>query len=275
MDGTRVTSEMERLKHRLNAVWSSADFGRIATSFEAGAIQFVGRLGLSSGVSVLDVACGTGNLAIPAARKGADVTGLDIVPEFIGQARSVARAEGLGAKFDVGDAESLPYADGSFDVVMSMFGAMFAPRPDVVVDELTRVCKAGGVIAMANWTPGGFVGEMFKITGKHVPPPAGMPSPLRWGDEDTVCERFGSKVSDLVVTRRMIDFVFPFGAADVVEHFRKFYGPTLKAFETLGDDKRQAALRKDLEELWAVNNASGNGSTLVTSEYLEVKAIRA
>lgn len=275
MEAVKMTSEMEMLKSKLRATWSSGDFGRIATSFEAGAIQFVGRLDLKPGISVLDVACGTGNLAIPAARKGAEVTGLDIVPELIDQANAIARAEDLDVEFDVGDAESLPYAHGTFDVVMSMFGAMFAPRPDLVADELKRVCKPGGVIAMANWTPTGFIGQMFKATAKHVPPPAGMPSPLLWGDEDTVRERFDEGISNLTLTRQTVDFIFPFSPADVVEHFRQFYGPTLKAFESLGDAEREAELRRDLEELWISNNTSENGSTCVVSEYLEVKAVRA
>ena len=274
MDATKMTSEMEMLKSKLRNTWMSGDFGRIATSFEGGAIQFVGRLDLKPGVSVLDVACGTGNLAIPAARKGAEVTGIDIVPELIDQANGIAKAEDLDVEFDIGDAESMPYHEATFDIVMSMFGAMFAPRPDVVASELKRVCKPGGVIAMANWTPTGFIGQMFKTTAKYVPPPAGMPSPLLWGDEDAVRERFEDGVSDLTLTRRTIDFLFPFAPVDVVEHFRKFYGPTLKAFESLGDTGRQAELRNDLEELWSKANASGNGSTLVASEYLEVRAIR-
>jgi len=273
MDGTKMTSEMEMLKQKLTATWMSGDFGRIATSFESGAAQFVERLDLKPGVKVLDVACGTGNLAIPAACTGADVTGLDIVPDLIDQARKIADTLGVNAPFDVGDAEAMPYGDESFDVVMSMFGAMFAPRPDVVASELKRVCKPGGLITMANWTPGGFIGQMFKITGKYVTPPAAMISPVLWGDENTVSERLSGGIADLQLTRRMIDFVFPFGPSDVVERFRQFYGPTLKAFESL-DDNTRPALRAELEELWASNNTATDGTTFVSAEYLEVKAVR-
>jgi len=272
MDGKKTQSEMELLKQKLTSTWMSGDFGRIATSFETGAAQFVERLDLKPDMTVLDVACGTGNLAIPAACTGADVTGLDIVPDLIVQAQNIADTLGVKASFDIGDAEAMPYADETFDVVMSMFGAMFAPRPDVVASELKRVCKPGGLITMANWTPSGFIGQMFKITGKYVAPPAGMISPILWGDEDTVRERLSEGITGLELTRRTIDFVFPFGPADVVEHFRQFYGPTLKAFESLDADT-QPALRADLEGLWANNNTATDGTTLVSAEYMEVKAV--
>jgi SAM-dependent methyltransferase len=167
----------------------------------------------------------------------------------------------------------LPYEDASFDVVLTMFGAMFAPRPDLVASELLRVCRPGGVIAMANWTAEGFVGQMFKATGKHVPPPTGMPSPILWGNEDAVRERFGDNVSEIQMIRRDIEFVLPFGPVDAVEHFRKYYGPTQKAFEAAGQN--EPALRRELEELWAANNKATDTTTLVSSEYLIVKAKRA
>src|SRR5215204_973348 len=158
-----ATSELAALKTKLRATWIAGDFGEIARFYADQAEDFVKRLDLKPGMKVLDVACGTGNLAIPAAKTGADVTGVDIAPNLVEQARENAKREGLNAKFDEGDAEALPYADGSFDVVMTMFGAMFAPRPDKVAEELIRVCRSGGRIAMANWTPTGFVGEMFKL----------------------------------------------------------------------------------------------------------------
>jgi SAM-dependent methyltransferase len=272
MEGTKITSEMEALKNRLSDTWTSGDFGRIATSYQAGAVEFVERLRLNPGARVLDVACGTGNLSIPAAAAGADLTGLDIVSGLIDQARATARARGINARFDVGDAEAMPYEDESFDVVMSMFGAMFTPRPDVAASELVRVCKPSGTIAMANWTPSGFIGQMFRLTAKHVRPPAEMPSPLLWGDQDTVRARLNEAVAELSLTPRTINFVFPFGPAEVVEHFRQFYGPTLKAFEALGDGGD--ALRRDLVGLWAENNQAADGTTFVSSEYLEVKATR-
>ncbi len=276
MDGTKLTTEMEQLKNKLRATWMSGDFGRIATSFEAGAVEFVERLDLKSGQLVLDVACGTGNLAIPAAKAGASVAAIDIAPDLVDQAIALASAAGVDIEFDVGDAESMPYEDDSFGVVMSMFGAMFAPRPEVAAEEMKRVCRPGGFIAMANWTASGFIGQMFKITGKHVTPPQGMPSPILWGDEETVRGRFAEGISDLTLTPRTIDFIFPFGPEEVVEQFRMFYGPTLKAFESLGaDTDASAGLRRDLEELWGAHNKADDGTTLVTSEYLEVRAVRA
>lgn len=274
METTEMTTEMEALKSKLRATWIAGDFGEIAKSIAKGGEEFVERLNVTPGMKVLDVACGTGNLALPAARAGADVTGVDIAPNLIEQARTNAEAEGLNAKFDVGDAEALPYADGEFDVVMTMFGAMFAPRPDVTASELIRVCKPGGRIAMANWTPAAFTGQMFKTQSQHVPPPAGMPSPLQWADEAAVRERFAEGVSDLQMTKRQIEFTYPFGPAEVVEHFRKYFGPTQKAFESL-DDAAQDALRKDMVELWTEHNHGTDGTTVVTSEYLEVIAVRA
>src|SRR5215218_6676284 len=186
MDSAKLVSDLDNLKNRLRATWIAGDFGRIAKSIEIGAREFVEELRLVKDDKVLDVACGTGNTAIPAARTGAAVTGIDIAPNLIEQAVERNNTEGLDAIFEVGDAEALPYADNSFDVVMTMFGAMFAPRPDVTANELKRVCRSGGLISMANWTPEGFVGQMFKTTGKHVTPPAGMPSPLLWGTEAVV-----------------------------------------------------------------------------------------
>lgn len=274
MESTEMTTEMQALKSRLRATWIAGDFGEIAKSIETGAGEFVARLDLKSGMRVLDVACGTGNLAIPAAKTGADVTGIDIAPNLIEQAQARAVTEGVNAVFEVGDAEALPYEDGSFDVVITMFGAMFAPRPDVTADELTRVCRPGGLIAMANWTPEAFTGQMFKTSAKHVPPPPGMPSPILWGTEDAVRERLADGISDLQMIRRKIHFTYPFGPAQVVEHFRKYFGPTQKAFESL-DANGQNALRHDLEHLWTENNLATDGTTQVESEYLDVRAILA
>jgi len=274
MDSTKMTTEMEQLKTRLRATWVAGDFAEIANAIEVGAEEFVTRLGITKGKSILDVACGNGNTAIPAAWLGADVTGVDIAPHLIEQAIARAERAGLDVEFDIGDAEALPYGDSNFEIVMTMFGAMFAPRPDLTASELKRVCTPGGLIAMANWTPEGFIGQMFKTTGKHVQPPAGMSSPLLWGDEQTLAERFADGITDLGMTRRKIDFVFLMNPAEVVEHFRLYYGPTQKAFEAL-DDKGRAALREDLVQLWTEHNHVADGSTRVESEYLEVKAIRA
>ena len=162
---------------------------------ESSAVEFLNRLEIRAGTAVLDVACGSGQLALIAARRGARVTGVDIATNSIEAARGRAAAEGLDARFDEGDAEALPYAEGSFDVVATIFGAMFAPRPELVAAELVRVCRPGGTIAMANWTKDGFIGQMFKTIARFIAPP-GMPSPVLWGDETVVRERFGANVSD-------------------------------------------------------------------------------
>jgi len=273
MNDSELTPEMETLKTKLHKVWTAGDFGQIAKSYETGAADFIERLNLQTGMRVLDVACGTGNLSLPAARAGAVVTGVDIAQNLIEQARASADNEGLKIQFDVGDAEKLSYGDSSFDAVVTMFGAMFAPRPETVAAELKRVCRSGGTIAMANWTPTGFIGQMFKLTGKHVPPP-NMPSPVLWGDETAVKERFQSGIADLKTTRREITFKFSFSPAEVVEHFRTYYGPTQMAFKSL-DDSGQARLRHDLEELWTKHNRAADSATKVESEYLEVIAVRA
>jgi len=251
----------------------AGDFGEVARHIETGAEEFIAHLELKPGARVLDVACGSGNLSIPAAQAGAVVTGVDIATNLLEQARARAAAEGLTIQFDEGDAESLPYDDASFDDVISMFGAMFAPRPELVSSELARVTKPGGRIAMANWTPEGFIGQMFKITGKHVPPPPAMPSPLKWGDEATVRERLSDGVTNLKLTRTMCPFKYSMPPADVVESFRMYYGPTQRAFGAL-DESGQAALRKDLEQLWTEHNQATDNTTYVEGEYLEVIATK-
>jgi SAM-dependent methyltransferase len=271
---TAMSPEMETLKTKLRAIWMAGDFGQIARAYSPGAAEFIKRLDLQSGEKVLDVACGAGNTAIPAARAGANVTGVDIAPNLVEQARENAKTEGLKCQFDEGDAEAMLYADGSFDTVITMFGAMFAPRPEKVAEELTRVCRSGGRIAMANWTPTGFIGKMFKLTASFVPPP-NMPSPVLWGDEATVSERLKEGIGDLQLNRRLITFNFPFAPKEVVEHFRTYYGPTQKAFAALDDDhEKQTALRRELENLWAEHNRATDGTTTVESEYLEVVARR-
>ncbi len=266
-------TEMDSLKTKLKAMWMSGDFGQIAKQLETEAQEFINRLALKPGERVLDVACGSGNTAIPAARAGAVVTGADIATNLLEQGRARAAAEGLTIQFAEGDAENLPYDDASFDVVVTMFGAMFAPRPEVTAAELIRVCRPGGRIAMANWTLEGHIGEMFKATGKHVPPPPNMPSPLKWGDEATVRERLRDGISELKLTRRMCKFNLPFTPAEVVEHFRTYYGPTQRAFVALDSDG-QAALRRDLEQLWSQSNQATDNTTQVDGEYLEVLATK-
>ena len=273
MAPAKTTVETDALTARTKATWEAGDFGKIAKSYAPGAVEFIARLNFQPKERVLDVACGTGNLAIPAARTGAQVTGIDIAPNLVEQAQAWARAEGLTVTFEEGNAEQMPYPDAAFDDVVTMFGAMFAPRPDATAAELLRVCRAGGRIAMANWMPDGFIGQMFKIVGKHVPPAPGVPSPLLWGNEATVKERLGDQVADLRCTPRTITFNFPFNAAATVEYFRTYYGPTLRAFAALSPEAQQA-LRSDLEQLWGQHNRSRNGVTQVDSTYLEVIAIR-
>lgn len=266
-------SEMELLKGRLKATWESGDYGHFAGYLERGAEDFLGRIPVEPGTRMLDVACGAGQLSIPASRAGAEVVGVDIAANLVEQARERAREEGLNARFDEGDAEALPCQDVSFDVVTSLFGAMFAPQPDRVAAELVRVCRPGGRVVMGNWTPEGFIGEMFKTISGHVPPPPIMVPPVKWGDEDTVRERLGARVSKLEMTRRLYPFEYPFPPADVVEFFRTYYGPLERAFAGL-DDGGQAALRRDLEELWTRHNQGTGGATYCEGEYLEVVAIR-
>ncbi|MGC2235342.1 MAG: class I SAM-dependent methyltransferase [Pyrinomonadaceae bacterium] len=268
-----LTPEMQNLKAKMKSVWSAGDFGKIALSIEKGGEEFIERLNLQKGERVLDVACGTGNLALPAARKGAVVTGIDIAPNLLEQARARAGAENLECRFEEGDAENMPYADASFDTVLTMFGAMFAPRPDVTASELVRVCRPKGKIAMANWTPEAFTGQMFKTGAKHVPPPPNIPSPVLWGDEETVRRRLQEGIAELHLARRPITFLYPFSPGEVVEYFRQFFGPTQFAFNAL-DEQGQAALRQDLEQLWTEHNRATDGTTEVESEYLEVIAVR-
>lgn len=268
-----MTPASDALTERTRATWMAGDFGKIAKSYEPGAAEFITRLNLQPGEQVLDVACGTGNLAIPAARNGAQVTGIDIAPNLVEQAQAWARHEGLAIHFEEGNVEQMPYADASFDTVVTMFGAMFALRPDATAAELLRVCRAGGRIAMANWTPDGFIGQMFKIMGKHVPPAQGVPSPIQWGNEAVASERLRDQAAELQCTPRTITFHFPFSPAATVEYFRTYYGPTLRAFATLGAEA-QEALRAELVQLWTQHNRSGNGVTQVDSTYLEVIAVR-
>ena len=271
MDAT--TPEMESLKARLKATWMAGDYGLVAKSTESGAEEFINRLALQPGTRLLDVACGSGNLAVVAARVGAIVTGVDIAPNLLEEGRERAKAEGLTIQFDEGDAEQLPYADANFDVVVSMFGAMFAPRPELAAAELVRVCRPGGQIAMANWTPSGFAGQVFKTVGKHVPPPPGVPPPVQWGDEAIVRERLRDGVADLRTTKRVCPIKYPFPPSEVVEFFRTYFGPVNRAFAAL-DEGGQAALRRELEQLWSAHNRAQDESTHVEGEYLEVIAAR-
>ena len=269
-----TNSELIVLKARQKATWMAGDFGEVARLTENTATEFMARRRPLPGMDMLDVACGTGNLAIQAARAGATVTGIDIAPNLLDQARTRAREHGLTIRLDQGDAENLPYDDRSFDLVVTMFGAMFAPRPDVVASELIRVCRPGGRIAMANWTPAGFIGQLLRVTGNHVPPPSGIPSPLSWGDQATVRSRFNTRIADLRMTPNIAQLEFPLSVTEIVEFYRKYYGPTQRSFEALAEEK-QLELRRDMESLYTKHNRASNGTTRIAAEYLEVEATRA
>jgi len=266
---------LEVIKAKQKATWESGDFGQIARTIENVAEEFMARQPLKPGARLLDVACGTGNLAIIAARRGCVVSGVDIADNLIVQARARAASEGLTIEFKQGDAETLPFNDAQFDLVVSSFGVMFAPRPHMAAAELWRVTKPGGRVALANWTPEGFLGKMFSVFKAHVPPPPpGVPSPMAWGDEATVRSRLGKSFAKLNLTRRIALMRYPFPPAETVEFFRQYYGPTQRAFASLETDA-QAALRQALVDLQSANNiAQVPDTTEVAAEYLEVIAMR-
>jgi SAM-dependent methyltransferase len=267
-----MTPEMSALKRRLKKTWESGDYGVFATYLERGALEFLERLNIPAGARLLDIACGAGQLTIPAARKGIRATGIDIAANLVRQARARAAQEGLDMRIDEGDAEGLPYGDASFDVTMSLIGSMFAPRPELVASEMIRVSRPGGRIVMGNWTRGGHVGQMFKIIGQYVPPPPFFPSPLLWGEEETCRQRFGTAVRDLQVTRHLYPFVYPFAPARVVDFFFDYYGPANRAYASLSYTRD--ALHAELTELWTKNNIATDGTTHVESEYIEVAGTR-
>ena len=273
MSTSALAPEGASLKTRLKNIWMAGDYDRFSRYMEGSARDFYERLNVAPGCQLLDVGCGSGQLALIAAKDGLGVTGVDIAGNLVERARARAQAEGLQARFEEADAEALPFEDASFDVVVSLIGAMFAPRPDLVAKELLRVCTPGGTIAMANWTPQGFIGQMFQTISKFIAP-SGMPSPVLWGDETTVRERLGRGLSDLNLVRRHYAFSYPFPPSEVVEFFRLYYGPTNQAFASLGADGGER-LRQELEALWSSQNRGGTGCTTVFAEYLEVIGVRA
>jgi SAM-dependent methyltransferase len=273
MSTTTIVPEFAGLKARLKQTWMAGDYDRFSRYMEDGARIFYEQLDIPAGCQLLDVACGSGQVALWAARDGVNATGVDIAPNLVARAQARAKAEGLNARFIEGDAEDLPFEDGSFDVVTSLVGAMFAPRPEVVAQELLRVCSPGGMIAMGNWTSEGFVGQMFKTFARFIAP-SGMPAPVLWGDENVVRTRLGGGSSDLTMTRRHYLFSYPFPPAEVVELFRRSYGPTHRAFASLNETEAET-LRRELVALWSSHNRGGDELTVVPAEYLEVIAIRA
>jgi len=268
-----TTSSPDPLAQRSVRIWSAGDYDRISAGFRGGAEAFVARRGLKARQQVLDVACGSGNLTIPAARSGAAVTGLDIVGALLNDAARWADSEGLSVTLDAGNAEALPYDDAQFDVVMSMFGVMFAARPDRVVAELARVTRPGGYVALANWTRRGFIGQMLAMHGAAVPPPAEIPSPLLWADDAVLRERFDDRTWRLTTIPRTLTFHYFHTPAGTAELFRAAYGPTVRTFEALDEDGR-ASFAAALREHWTRHNRPGSTSTEVESEYLEVVAVR-
>jgi len=270
-----VGVDIREIKESMRAAWMAGDFGVVAKSVAGAAEAFVGRFGITPGMRVLDVACGTGNTALPEARAGAVVTGVDIAPNLLEQARERAAAEGLAIAFDEGDAEQLRYDDASFDAVVTMFGAMFAPRYKLVASEMARVLKPGGLLAMANWNPASFSGRMFKVTSMYVKPPAGISPPVLWGDEATVRERLAPHFTEIRTELIPIEFDMPMNAAGAVAFFRKYFGPTQMAFARL-DEGWQAALARDLEALWAGANVAEDpeNHVMIRNEYLQVTGVR-
>ncbi len=264
--------DLTAVKGRQQRVWASGDFGMIAT-----AITLVGELlceavDLRAGQRVLDVATGTGNTALAAARHFCDVTGVDYVPALLERGRERAAVERLPITFQEGDAESIPFPDASFDVVLSTFGAMFAPNQEQAAHELLRVCRPGGKIGLANWTPEGWLGELFRINSRHVPPPPGLKPAVLWGSEAHLRELFGDGITALHATRRT--FVFRYHSPQHwLEYWRAYYGPTLAAFQAL-DAAGQEALARDLLDLVDRWNRSGDATMAVPGEYLEVVAVR-
>lgn len=263
-----ANTTIDPVESRNREVWCAGDFDRIAAGYRAGASEFVGRQSLKPTSRVLDLACGTGNLSLPAAMLGAQVVGLDIAANLLETARARASSAELNIRFDEGNAEHPPYADHSFDVILSMFGAMFAPRPEKVLAGMRRILRPGGCIAMANWTPDSFIGDMFRAHTALVPPAPGIPSPLLWGDEGVVRERF-SDAQHLNTVRRTIRLEYPVTPRETVQLFRDWYGPTLLTFRAL-NETQQESLFQSLLDLWTERNESSNGTTSVESDYLEV-----
>ena len=258
--------DIAAIKKRQQATWAAGDYAVVGTTLQIVGEQLCEAVDLCAGERVLDVAAGNGNATLAAARRFADVTSTDYVGALLDGGRARAEAEHLTVHFQEADAEALPFADGSFDVVLSTFGVMFTPDQAKSASELSRVTRKGGRIGLANWTPEGFVGQMFKVIGRYVPPAPGVKSPLLWGTEARLAQLFGHH--DVTVRRR--DFNFRYKSAEhFLEIFRNYYGPTHRAFAAL-DATKGAALKADLVDLLGRFNRAGKESLVVPSEYLEV-----
>jgi ubiquinone/menaquinone biosynthesis C-methylase UbiE len=260
------------VKQRQQETWASGDFAVIGTPLVIVGEVLCEAIDLKPGSRVLDVACGSGTAALAAARRCCDVTGVDYVPALLERGRERANAERLDMTFVEGDAEALPFDDASFDVVLSTFGVMFAPDQPKAASELLRVCRPGGKIGIANWTPEGFCGGLFRITGRHVPPPPGLTPPTRWGTEDGIRHLLGDGVSEIQFERR--HYVFKQRSDEAwLDEFRTYFGPVLRAFEAL-DPAGQDAYATDLLALVRQFNQIDDGPVSMPSEYLEAVAIR-
>jgi ubiquinone/menaquinone biosynthesis C-methylase UbiE len=264
--------ELTAIKAKQHAAWASGDYAIVGTTLQIVGEQLCETLDLRSGQKVLDVAAGNGNATLAAARRWCDVVSTDYVPELLERGKIRASAEGLGVEFQVADAEALPFVENSFDAVMSTFGVMFTPNQDQAAAELLRVCKSGGKIGLANWTPEGFIGQLFKALGKYLPPPAGTKSPASWGTPPRITEMFGASAASIKTVRR--HFVFRYRSPEhFLGVFRNYYGPMLKAFAAL-DEANQSALSEDLLALIRGMNTAGDGTMTVPSEYLEIVIVK-
>lgn len=261
------------IKSRQQAVWTSGDYGRLGVTLQIVGESLCEAVDLHAGEQVLDVAAGNGNASLAAARRFAEVTSTDYVTRLLDQGRERAAVERLPIEFKFADAEQLPFNDSCFDVVLSSFGVMFTPDQERAASELLRVTRAGGRIGLANWTPDGFIGSVFKIVGKHVPPPAGAKPPGLWGTEPRLVELFGPASSDIRVVRKQFMFRY-LSAAHWIQVFETYYGPILKALESL-DANGQAAMRGDLTDLLERSNRAGPGTLIVPGDYLEVVITKA
>jgi len=261
-------ADLKALKTRQQAAWSSGDYAVIGTTLQIVGEELCEALDVRSGQKVLDVAAGNGNASLAAARRWCDVVATDYVPALLERARERARADRLDMQFREADAEALPFPDGSFDVVVSVFGVMFTPDQDRAAAELARVCKRGGKIGLANWTPDGFIGQLFKTIGRHVPPAPGARSPALWGTRARIGELFEPHAVSVASAQR--NFVFRYRSpAHWLNVFKSYYGPVLKTFAAL-DPAAQAALDRDLLALIEHFNRSADASMVVPSEYLEI-----
>ena len=270
---TATAPDLEAIKGRQHGTWSSGDYAVIGTTLQITGELLCEAVDLEAGERVLDVAAGNGNAALAAARRGGIVTASDYVGALLDRTEARAAAEGLTIERWEADAEALPFEDDTFDVVLSTFGVMFTPQPIVAMAELLRVCRPGGRVGLASWTPQGFVGQMFRMVGRYVPPPTGVPSPLEWGTKARIGELLGTDVASIGAHTR--EFVFRYRSSrDWLRAFRDFYGPVLKAFAALAPAE-QIALERDLLALADAHNTSTTGALRVPSEYLEVIAVKA